>query len=365
MIFQLADRTQEQALRALMRQNIMPGWVQLAYGREPDFFHGLGVQGKFNQVVLALDKGEPVGMGGRSIRTLHVNGAPRDVGYLAGLRSLERVRRNTGLVRGYRFLRQLHADGRAPAYLTTILEDNAYAREMLTSGRAGLPRYLDQGQIITYAVNINRRRRPQPTPPSLTIRPGHEVPLDRLLGFLNGEGARRQFFPVVSADDFGSDLLRGLSPRDFLVAERDGTILGTVAKWDQSAFRQYLVCGYAGMLAAGRPILNLLLRAAGFQPLPRPGDPLRMFYAAFVCVRDNNAQVLAALLERLHDENKDAGYHFMAIGFHERDPLWVAVKGFFSFPYASRLYLVCWEDGMHFVNQLDPDRIPHLEIATL
>ena len=204
MNFQLAERKHEMELRDLARHSSMPGWIRLSFGREPDFFHSAGVQGRTTQVLVALEDGRVVGMGNRSIRSAWVNGHSTDIGYLGGLRLVPGVQRSGALARGYAALKRLHDENPVPAYLTTVLESNTEAAGLLTSGRAGLPHYLDRGRHFTYAVNLNRRPR-RFRPGSLAIRRGGEIPLERLTAFLNQCGSQRQFFPAVESTDFGTD----------------------------------------------------------------------------------------------------------------------------------------------------------------
>ena len=84
--------------------------------------------------------GQIVGFACRSIREVFVNGLPEAVGYLGGLHILPE-HRNRGIVaRGFQQIRQLHADGQAKLYLTTIGADNLTAKAILLSA-ARLPRY--------------------------------------------------------------------------------------------------------------------------------------------------------------------------------------------------------------------------------
>src|SRR5207244_4600097 len=103
----------------------------------PSFFAAAEVDDRFRQVVAARDmeSGHVVGFGSRSVGERYVNGRPMPIGYLSSLRLLE-GHRNRGLIaRGYAFFRRLHADGRAPLYLTTIAEGNGLALTLLPSGR--------------------------------------------------------------------------------------------------------------------------------------------------------------------------------------------------------------------------------------
>jgi hypothetical protein len=365
MNFQLSNQEQEPALRKLVRGSPMPGWIRLAFGREPDFFHATGVQGKTNQVLVAMEGARVVGMGCRSIRPAWVNGRKADIGYLGGLRLSPEVRRTGALARGYAALKRLHDEAPVPVYLTTVLEGNTAAASLLSSGRAGLPHYLDRGRFFTYAISLNQRRR-RLFRCDLEIRHGGDVGLARITAFLTECGSRRQFFPAIDAADFGTNYLRGLNPEAFRVVMRgNGEIAGVAAVWDQNHFKQNIVEGYAPVVQVLRPIINGTLRVAGFRPLPAAGGALRMLYVAFCCIRQDDPHTLRALLERIYTDCQPGNHYLLVLGMHERDPLRAALDGFLTYRYTSRLYLVCWDDGLEFVRQLDPTMMPHIETATL
>lgn len=367
MKYALATAAHGAALRRMAREQAMPGWVRLAFAREPDWSPGQEVLGHFNQTLVALDDaGAVVGCGVRSIRKAYVNGCITDIGYLCGLRLLARVRRSLTLAHSYRFFHQLHAaDQLVPAYLSMIVEDNSVAKNTLASGRAALPAYLDQGRFITSAIALGRRRAAARLPEGDEILSGKDVPLGAILDFLREEGPKHQFFPVLDREDFGTPQWRDFDPSEFRIALRGGVIIGVTAVWDQSTFRQTVVTGYAPSLRFARPLLNIALRLAGRRPLPPPGQCLKFFHAAFTCIRGDDPAVFGALLERLHADYRHSPYDYFVVGLHERDPLRAALRSFPAVDYVSRLYLVCWEDGRPFCEGLRPDLIPHLETAAL
>jgi hypothetical protein len=287
-----------------------------------------------------------------------------NVGYLSGLRLLPEIRRSSALARGYAALKKLHDENPVPVYLTTIIESNREARDLLTSGRAFLPYYLDRGRYFSYAINLRKRRRKYSS--GVKIRRGDEVGLSSILSFLLEHGQRYQFFPLLEEKDFGTDFLRGLRPADFRSAvDERGEIIGVAAVWDQSAFKQNRVQGYAPLIRMLRPAINGFLSMTGFRPLPAPGETLGSLYLAFNCVRENDPEIFRALLERIYSEHQGGEYHFLVVGLHERDPLRKTLRRFPAFRYASRCYLVCWNDGLDFAKSLNSERTPYLELATM
>jgi len=360
-----AEPADDAGLRRLLADSPMDGRIRLAFEREPSYFHAVGVQGRFAQVVVGrdLDTGALVGVGTRTVKPVFVNGEPRDVGYLSDLRLLPSYRNRTLVARGYRLLRELHADGRVDLYYTVIADDNAVALRTIASGRAGLPAYRDLGAFDSPAVNLVRRK------PSLAagveIVRGEPALLDAIVACLNQHGRAKQFAPVYAREDFDPQgRLRGLGLDDVYVALDRGRVVGTIARWDQSAFKQTRVVGYRGALRVVRPLCNLGARVAGLPRFPRPGERLASFHAALIAVAGNDARIFAALLRRLYNDAVGGPHAYFVIGLHERDPLRRVLADYRCSPYRGRLFCVDFEDGAAACRALD-DRVPHVEPATL
>jgi hypothetical protein len=205
----LASNQDDAMLRELMRSIAMPGAIEMLYTREPDFFYGLSIQGKFNQIGACSAGGCIVAAGCRSIRPVYINGEAVDFGYLSGLRALEGHRGGRTLDI-FRILREVHKDRRTKAYLNTIIDRNAQAEAALASGRKGMPIYTDLGSYICHAVNINSHHRKKPIKGFEIIKGGRSR-TGEITGFLNSEGRKQQFFPVYTPEDFSSDYTRGFS----------------------------------------------------------------------------------------------------------------------------------------------------------
>jgi len=158
--FRLAVEADDGALRAVIRQTSMPSSVSVAFAREPSFFTAEHLGNTKHQTLICEDQetGKIVGVGSRSIRRVYVDGEPKAVGYLSSLRLLPEARGGTALVRGYRYFRHLHSDGEVPYYFTTIFEENLAARQVLENERAGMPRYLPMGSLVTYLIPLRKRR---------------------------------------------------------------------------------------------------------------------------------------------------------------------------------------------------------------
>lgn len=365
---ELARPEDDADLRQIMAATPMDGFISVGFRREPSWFAGAVVDGQSRQVVVCRDTttGRVIGFGCRSLREVLVNGEPKTIGYLSSLRLLKEYR-SLGLVaRGYAFFRELHQDGRTPLYVTTIAAGNEAAQRVLTAGRAGLPMYHADGSYFTFAIALPRRKRSTPPSKGMTIRAASAADLPALVEFLSREGARRQFFPRYRPEDFTAPegLLCSLSLGNILLAERGGRIVGTLAAWDQHAYRQSIIHGYRGWMRWARPWYNLAARVRGLPQLPAAGEELRYLTAALPVVAEDDPTVFAALMDVLRARHASGASSHMVLGLHEKDPLAAIAKRWAFACYTTDLYLVCWSEGEAARAAVD-GRPPYLELGSL
>ena len=364
--FDLATQNDDPALRRLLAETPIPGLVTVTYEREPDYFLGCGVMGPLCQVLVARTQAgeELAGLASRSVRPLFINGRAEAVGYIGQLRVDRRFQGHWLVSKGFRFLRQLHADGRTSGYITTIIEGNVQAEGVLVKrARPNFPRYQPLDRLCTAAILLRRPRKISRS--AYEVRSGCEQAVPEIVAFLNQYGAAKQFFPVFSQADFvDSPTTRDFRVEDFLLAYQAGRLVGVLGLWDQSAYKQTVVQAYNGLLGRLRPLYNFAGRFIGLRPLPPPGRAIPFAYAGFICLVDNDPAIFRVLLRRVYNLAAERGYAYLMIGLSERDPLLAEVRRYWHIPYYSRLYTVCWPDDLSFQQKLD-DRLAYVEIATL
>ena len=360
----VASSQSDAELRALMTHVPVGRGIVVTLEREPSFFEACRVHGGA-QVCVGRDRklDQAVGMGTRAISRAYVNGNETALGYLADLRLLPEYRNGLLVARAYRFLRELHGDGRARLYTTVIFADNELALGTIASGRAGLPRYHDLGAMHYPGINLTRRK-PE-IPSNLQISPGKEALLPAIVACLNRNGLRRQFAPVHSVGDFrpGGRWV-GLKAENFLVAIRNGEVVAALAIWDQRAFKQTRILRYDGPYRWVAPCSTLLHGIFGTPRFPHPGEVVPYCYFSFLSVDDDDLEVCRALVRAAHNEGVNAGYLYAMISAHERDPLLPVIRAYRSTPFAGRLFCVTYEDGEEELRRLDA-RVPSAEAASL
>ena len=364
--FNLATQEDDQALRELLASVPMRGDVELAFAREPSYFNASGVDGEFVQVVAARDRNtkQIIGMGSRAISSCYINGQVVRIGYLSALRLLPEYRGKAALLaRGYRYFRDLHEDQRASFYLTTIAADNQPAIKLLTSQRKGLPIYYPLGRYHTLTISSHLR---QNHTNEIDIRKAKADDGTLIAKFLHEEGPKRQFFPAYGRNEFfeAPRRLIGLTHDSVLLAEIDGQLVGTIGLWDQSKFKQNVVCGYSKRLELGRPFYNGYAALMGKPRLPKVGESLDMQYAAVPLVANNNPTIAKSLLSSACNTLRSQGGEFLAIGLHERDSLLPIFRRYSGREYVTLVYLVYWPDECPEIEKIN-NRVPYLELGCL
>ena len=365
MQFELASASDEPALRRILRETPFDGDVSVTLEREPCVHFGNAIEGESSQILVARPApGQPIiGMATRTLIDSYVNGAPKRIGYLSQLRILPSYQaRPRTLKGGYAAMRELHADGAAPFYVTTIIADNEPARRVLEAGLAGFPTYHYAGDLVTLLVATSGGVEA----PAQTVATAEPRDLDAIVECLARNGTRYQFSPRWTRDVLLSpNRSRGLRVQDFLIARRDQCVVGCLALWDQREFKQTIVRGYSARLAWARPVSNLLSPLIGSPKLPAVGGSVSFAYLSHLAVDDDDAGVFTALLCAARRIAARRGLDHLCIGLGGRHPLMgVALARFGAREYRSRAYVVHWDDGLEAVRALD-DRPIHLEVAIL
>lgn len=361
---ELATHEDEAELRKLLVKTAMPGVIRLSYGREPHFFNSLDVLGKYNQITVARNvTGNIVGFGIRSLKSMYINGGIQQIGYLSNLRIEKKYRGKLLLAKGFKYLHELHQDNQCPFYLTTIISDNENAKGVLLNARGLLPIYQPWGKLNTYLINGSYIKS---STPNLQIEFAQSSHLDEIVKFLQTEGKQKQFFPHYTENDFNqaSGLLQGLKDKNILIAKKNHKIVATLALWDQNAFKQILVNSYHPLLNMLRPIYNVYSKIRNKPYLVKPGSLLDFYYAAIVCVKNNDANLFRHILSKAVIYANKHNKLFFALGLHENDPLNDVLKDFSYKLMQSNLYIVSFSPDKIDLSYLK-NKVPYLELGAL
>jgi hypothetical protein len=142
-------------------------------------------------------------------------------------------------------------------------------------------------------------------------------------------------------------------------------VVGCLAVWDQTPFKQTIVRGYSGNMARWRPVINRLARWIDVPYLPEINAPFPYCYASHIAIDQDDQQIFASLLRAASNETVRRGFKYFMIGLSASNSLRpVLTRNYLHITYASQIYLVAWEDGLDAIGRVD-GRVPGLEIAVL
>lgn len=356
--FALAGKADEAEIRQLLRENPTRGRISLSFEREPDYFSDAKVPGEVKQTILAHENGRIACMGTCDVRQRFVNGQPRRVGYLGGLRLDSAFAGRFDIIRrGYEFFREAESADPADFYFTSIAADNERARKFLERGLRGMPLYEFLGEFVTVVIRTTRRSESWPQL-QRSARLGGEC-----LSCLNENNRLYQFSPSWSFGELKH--LEGLGLEDSLTLESQGCILASAALWDQRKYRQTVIRGYSPALALSRPAANIVAWLFRQPMLPAPNTILANAFASQLVVDPGNSGALTELIKVLDHEAFQRGIEFLTLGFASDDArLAVLRSNFRRREYLTRLYLVRWSEFGGSASELD-NRVLAPEVALL
>src|SRR5215831_9747676 len=315
-------RTADNApLVALAKACPMEGDIALAVSREPDFFALNRLEGARWRVGVAesdsLPHGAVAGCVMAAARTTYVRGQLRETLYAGDLKvhpSLRRIGIADSLTEWVvGVLGDLGGDD-APVLITVLSGNRAMERRAF--GRGGAPAFTRFATIRAFSIPLlwPRSRRDIG---ALRVSPATSSDLDEMAALWKRVAPGRQFAPAFDAGALSAwiDDAPGLDVHDYRVARaRDGRIVGFLAWWDQSVFKQSSVLRYSPRLAAARLAINGMATLTRGVRLPSVGEALNYRTALHVCLPSGRPDVLRALLRASCAELRCQRYAFATIG---------------------------------------------------
>ncbi|MFL2575359.1 MAG: hypothetical protein ACJ0QC_06280 [Flavobacteriales bacterium] len=181
---------------------------------------------------------------------------------------------------------------------TTIIKDNIYAQKVISKSRVGLPDYNKIGVNKTFAIkpcNSTRYKNLH----DITIQKGIDgFSIERVVSFINENGKKKNFFPVITKDLIENNCLKDFSKDDFFIAHKNNKILGIVGCWDQSKFKKSVVKGLSKKYKLLRLFNNYFLTHFLNTPtIPNVKQNINAFYLNLVVVKENDHDVFSCIID--------------------------------------------------------------------
>ncbi len=342
----------------------MDGDIAFAVSRGPDFFALNRLEGSRWRLGVAESDGRIAGciMGAAPMTYLH--GRPSLTLYAGDLK-VHPTLRGVGVADALTewVIAAFHELGTADTpILITILGGNR-AMERRTGGRGGVAPFTRFATICAFSIPLLWPRSSRARE-AIRVSPATDADIDEMASLWRRVAPGRQFAPTFDADELQAWIAGapGLDIRDYRVARgSDGRIVGFMAWWDQSVFKQSRVLRYSPRLAVVRAAINGITRLSGGVGLPNVGEPLRYRTALHVCVPTGRPDILRSLIRSSCAELRAEGYAFATVGLDVHDPLCAAMSGLGAQPTDVNAYVVT--PGGPYAGAALDERPLHYEIA--
>ena len=281
----------------ILESSAAKGSIELIYTRRPDAYESYMKESGEARVFISRDGDRAIGTCAELIREVYIGGKACRSAYVCGLKKDAHYDGGVGF--GARFIRDLQRDD-IDFYFCSVVAENTDARRMFEKSR----RLLDMKQTVGYKTYIlSPKVKVKAKKHNFTFRKATEDDTDRLIGFLNTEGKRKDMFPVIkSFDEFYN-----LSVEDFYLLLNGESIVATAALWNQTEYKQYVVKRYGRIIRLAR-IFNPLFSAFRYIKLPKKNEPLNFPMLAFFLYKDDNTDNYRIFLNEIKQEiSKDYG----------------------------------------------------------
>lgn len=356
LLHELADLDTQ--IRDLGRICQMPAsFIGLDYQTEPSFFTALSAFGNLHDLVLIQPRGFTAlaGLGIRSVRRAYLGGQATEIGYLHHLRFHPDIRGGSFLLRGYRAFREIFADRPLPLTLTSILEENHYARQLLEAERAGggMPVYQPVSRYLTALVPLSGpgRRWPQKyrsqQPGTFSHRMLHSDDLTALVALFERAGRRNEGAPCLDHLESDGSLsgFFGLRIDDMIGVFAGDELVGAIGVWNQQHYRQIVVHHLCHPLVLAQKFWQSIEFLVGRCPVPGLGGRVDfVLLDPWAAEPGLESLVMPVLIRVACEEAKKRGAMFAAMGMAENFPALAALNTVFFLPYWSIIYQVFWPE---------------------
>lgn len=366
-LYRIAEQEDNQAIQSMLASHPLPGNISISFRRQPNYFYSSAVEGRENQTIICEDQAKMAGFFSRSISPVYFNGKVQNIGYLGSLRVDKDYHGQGVLAGGWEYLAQLDADAKVPLYVVSIIADNKRAISILTKSSTKLnrPNFLFYKKFVTDLLYLTSKQKIDKYKSVEIIKANPDL-LTEMLACLKRNAERKQFYPYYEQLDFTkqNDYFRGFKLEDVYLAIKKDKVIGMLAKWDQSDFKQTIVEAYNGKMKIFKPLYNFSARFSHYAPLPNIGKRFNYFYISTIAIDNDDNSVFKLLINKIYNDNLEQGYSYLILGLTEDNPWLHLLKSFKQFKYISNLYLASYPKNDNIIKNID-QRPAYLEVARM
>jgi hypothetical protein len=358
----------DKQIEQLMAATYMPGqMLELDYQSKPSFLKALAYNGFNHDLVLIKPENFNglAGMGIRSLRRAYLGGRIQPVGYLHHLRLHPEIRGGLYLARGYRAVKQFFLRQPAKLTITSILEENQSAQDLLEKNKAEkiMPQYQRIARFLTALIPLHGPGQRWPARFRQSIhhnenparaKNSKQNPTVRMLGHQDLEELCRLFqeagkvndgLPAIESASFRRGDFPNLTIEDFVGIFSNSRLIAACGIWNQQQDRQIVVRKLGTALKMTQKIWRYASPLVGRCPIPDEGHQVNQaLLDPWAILPGFEKRFSPLLLKEACATAKMRNFDFAAWGVSEAHPAIEAAKCVFFIPYWSIMYQVYWPE---------------------
>lgn len=316
-------------MQDLITKITMPGVAQMCFQRAPDFFVGAKVIGDEFVLTVADDDERPDVLAGLTVisgRELYISGKKRRV-YYSGDTRVDPYYRRRGIASNL-FIEQKKHRSNDDLLQGIVLKENTAPLDAAKNTADGVLFDYWISHSIETSFIFTRKITPR-IPSGVQMRAATAADVPAMQAFFDREAPRRNGYPVYDFEKLlaGDPYYAGLSIGDYVLATRNGQIIGMVAGWNQKAYKQTRIVGFKPIIKLLRPVYNLYVGLTGGFKLPPIGGVLNYLTLANILVANDDAAVLQGLIDYVM-ATQGQKYDALATAFTQGDPLENVPRGY-------------------------------------
>ena len=303
------------------------GSIELLYTRRPNAFLSYQMESDEAYVYVVKEEDKTLGTVAEIVRRVYIGGEIKKLGYVCGLKTAPEYEGNVNWVKT--FIQNLVKED-IDCYFCSIINENETARKLFEKKRKRTMNMNFLTGYTTYMLTPYFRFKVKSK--------GYEFSQickedeKEVLEFLNKEGRKKDFFPVIDNLSQFTDL----ESNDFYVLKKDNRIVAVGALWKQTGYRQYIVKKYRGLLKFGRCI-NPVLKLLGYISLPKENEVLKFPMLSFFISEENKEEYYKMFLNYIHPIIKK-NYGMYVIGTNGDGTLNQILKKVRNIHFDTRIY---------------------------
>ena len=298
----LAKKEDGEQISKILESVVGNSLFTMAYTRRPDAYESYMKESGKARVYVQKEGDKIAQTCAVLIRDMYVKGKPTKTGYICGLKKNPEY--NGTSANGLKFFRCFKEED-ADLFYCCVVKDNKFQRMIEKDRNILYSRKITD--LKTFMFNPNQKIK---VPKHLyTFRQANEGDMQTLLAFLNEEGKKKDFFPVINS----LEQFYNLKIEDFYLLMDGKDLLATACLWNVSSYKQYTVLKYGALMKLLR-VANPILQALKYVRLPKENESLDFpFLSFFISKNDDLVNYKIFLNEINKVVSKDYGYLCLAL----------------------------------------------------